>query len=98
MIKLKVIIYLRLSKEDGDTESQSISNQRKILYEYARTHNMEIVDEYVDDGVSGYTMNRPDFNRLLKDCESGKINLVLCKSQSRFSIGSAVPLIMIFNR
>ena len=64
MIKKKVVIYLRLSKEDGDSESMSISNQRKILHEYAKYHDLEIVSEYVDDGVSGYTMNRPSFNKL----------------------------------
>ena len=64
MIKTKVVIYLRLSKEDGDDESVSISNQRRILTEYAKQHNMEIVEEYVDDGWSGFTMDRPEFNKL----------------------------------
>lgn len=82
-IKLKVIIYLRLSKEDGDGESQSIENQRKMLYEYARTHNMEIVDEYCDDGYSGYTMSRPDFNRLKQDLNDNKVHIILAKDLSR---------------
>lgn len=97
MIKLKVIIYLRLSKEDGDTESQSISNQRKILYEYARTHNMEIVDEYVDDGVSGYTMNRPDFNRLKQDLNDGIVNVILVKDLSRLGRHNAKVQLFIEN-
>ena len=83
MIRLKVIIYLRLSKEDGDGESQSIENQRKILYEYAKTHNMEIIGEYCDDGYSGYTMSRPDFNRLKKDLNDNKVNIILAKDLSR---------------
>lgn len=97
MVKLKVIIYLRLSKEDGDTESQSISNQRRILYEYARTHNMEIVDEYVDDGVSGYTMNRPDFNRLKQDLNDGVVNIILVKDLSRLGRHNAKVQLFIEN-
>lgn len=97
MVRLKVVIYLRLSKEDGDTESQSISNQRKILYEYARTHNMEIVDEYVDDGVSGYTMNRKDFNRLKQDLNDGIINVILVKDLSRLGRHNAKVQLFIEN-
>lgn len=83
MIKEKVVIYLRLSKEDGDDESSSISNQRKILTEYAAKNGFEIVDEYVDDGESGYTMSRPDFNRLKKDLNYNKVHTVLVKDTSR---------------
>ena len=83
MIRKKVVLYLRLSQEDGDGESMSIANQRKILYEYARQHNMEIVDEYVDDGVTGYTMNRPEFNRLKRDLNNDKVDIILAKDLSR---------------
>ena len=83
MIREKVVIYLRLSKEDGDDESSSISNQRKILTEYAEKNGFEIVDEYVDDGESGYTMSRPDFNRLKKDLNYNKVHTVLVKDTSR---------------
>lgn len=97
MVRLKVVIYLRLSKEDGDTESQSISNQRKILHEYARTHNMEIVDEYVDDGVSGYTMNRKDFNRLKQDLNDGIVSIILVKDLSRLGRHNAKVQLFIEN-
>ena len=47
-------IYLRLSKDDDcGSESSSISTQRSILREYARSHDIIIVREYVDDGFSG---------------------------------------------
>ena len=49
MIRTKVAIYLRLSKEDGDDESSSITNQRRILTEYVRLNNMEIVEEFIDE-------------------------------------------------
>ena len=83
MVKEKIAIYLRLSEEDGDGESMSISNQRKTLYEYAAKNNMEIVAEYVDDGVSGYLWNRPMFDRLKKDLNNNKVHTILVKDLSR---------------
>lgn len=50
----KAALYLRLSKDDeGAGESSSITTQRGILREYAKTHGLSVVDEYVDDGYSG---------------------------------------------
>lgn len=83
MIRQKVVLYLRLSQEDGESESTSITNQRRILTEYAERHNMEIVDIYIDDGYSGYTMSRPDFNRLKNDLNAGKVDTILVKDLSR---------------
>lgn len=97
MIKKKVVIYLRLSKEDGDSESMSISNQRKILHEYAKHHNLEIVGEYVDDGVSGYTMNRPSFNRLKNDLNKDLVEVILVKDLSRLGRNDAHVQLFITN-
>ena len=83
MMKKQVVIYLRLSEEDGDGESMSISNQRKTLYEYASKNNMEIIEEYVDDGVSGYLWSRPMFNRLKRDLNNNKVHTILVKDLSR---------------
>ncbi len=80
----KVGMYIRLSREDGDKqESESIGNQRKIIKRYVKENNLELIDEYVDDGVSGTTFNRPEFNRLITDIESQKINMVITKDLSR---------------
>lgn len=78
-------IYLRLSKDDGDDiESESITNQRKIIKEYISKHeNMKIYDEYIDDGYSGANFNRPDFKRLINDVENKKINIVITKNLAR---------------
>lgn len=66
-------MYIRLSREDGDKqESESIGNQRKIIERYLKEQNLNIVDEYVDDGVSGTTFDRPQFNRLIADIEARK--------------------------
>ena len=86
----KVGVYCRLSDEDRfkvnkNDDSNSIINQRSMCIKYACQFGWNVVDIYSDDDFSGAGTYRPDFERLIKDCESGKINLVLCKSQSRFS-------------
>ena len=86
----KVGVYCRLSDEDRDKinkndDSNSIVNQRSMCLKYAHQFGWNVIDIYSDDDFSGAGTYRPDFERLIKDCESGKINLVLCKSQSRFS-------------
>lgn len=80
----KIGIYIRLSREDGDKqESESIGNQRKIIERYVKEQGLNIECEYVDDGVSGTTFNRPSFNRLITDIENQKINMVITKDLSR---------------
>lgn len=82
-------IYCRLSIEDRDRSaagsSQSIQNQKAMLRDYCREREWEIYDIYADDGYSGIDRSRPEFTRLLHDCETGHIDIVLCKDQSRFS-------------
>ena len=82
-VSYKVGIYLRLSKEDGKAESQSIQTQREMLTNYVSKQGWNIVDEYVDDGYSGTDFNRPDFKRLLSDIEIGRIDLLIVKDLSR---------------
>lgn len=90
----KVGIYCRLSIEDKNKlktdDSQSIQNQKAMLRDYCHERDWEIYDIYSDDGYSGIDRTRPAFNRLLHDCEAGKINIVLCKDQSRFSRDTVV--------
>ena len=79
----RTAIYCRLSKEDGNEESQSIQSQKEILTEYVEKQGWNIVDIYIDDGYSGTNFDRPDFKRLLKDIEIGRIDLVITKDLSR---------------
>ncbi len=80
----RVGMYIRLSREDGDSgESESIGNQRKIIERFVKENNLNVIDEYVDDGVSGTTFDRPQFNRLITDIEAKKINMVITKDLSR---------------
>ena len=78
-------LYMRLSQEDErQGESLSIDNQRHILRKYAEEHGFEIHGEYIDDGVSGTTFDRPQVQRLLDDAKTGVINTILVKDLSRF--------------
>lgn len=80
----QVGIYLRLSKEDDTKEeSNSITSQREILTNYVKENHLELVGEYVDDGVTGTTFNRNGFNRLIRDITLEKINMVVVKDLSR---------------
>ena len=82
--KLRGAFYLRLSKDDDNQkESSSISNQRKLLQDYAEKAGCDIVAEFCDDGVSGTTFDRPGFNQLIQAVENGLINLILVKDLSR---------------
>lgn len=89
--KYRVGIYLRLSNEDRDKsneleESESIKNQRNMLLDYIDKHPEFIfVKEYCDEDLSGAGTYRPEFEKLIKDCENRKLDVILCKSQSRFS-------------
>ena len=78
-------IYLRLSREDEENTavSQSIINQKDFLTEYAVENSFNIIDYYIDDGYSGTTFDRPDFNRLIDDIEKSRINAVITKDLSR---------------
>ena len=78
-------LYYRLSQEDErQGESVSIDNQRTILRKYAEERGFEIHDEYIDDGVSGTTFQRPEVQRLLDDAKTGVINTIIVKDLSRF--------------
>lgn len=78
-------LYFRLSQEDErQGESVSIDNQRTILRKYAEERGFEIHDEYIDDGVSGTTFQRPEVQRLLDDAKTGVINTIIVKDLSRF--------------
>ena len=81
--KYWVGIYCRLSQEDGNDESQSITTQKEILLDYVKKQGWRVVDVYADDGYTGTNFNRPEFNRLIEDIKVGKINLVITKDLSR---------------
>lgn len=78
-------LYCRLSQDDGrEGESNSISNQKEILMDYARKHGFLHPEFFVDDGISGTTFERPDFQRMQRMVESGEVATVIVKDLSRF--------------
>lgn len=86
---LKAAIYCRLSDagpDTGDThESESIHNQKSLLLRYAVTHDFEVEQIYVDEDWSGTNPGRPGFRRMIRDAEARRFDVILVKTQSRFT-------------
>ena len=78
--------YSRLSQEDGDkSESDSIRNQKELIKNYLKNHpEIKLTKEYADDGYSGVSFERPDFQRMIADAKEGVINCIIVKDLSRF--------------
>ena len=77
-------LYCRLSRDDNlDTESNSIQNQKKILTKAAKEKGYTDTIFFVDDGITGTTMNRPGFQKMLQAIEAGYIAAVFVKDLSR---------------
>lgn len=90
---IKCAIYCRLSKEDTlsvpgtvkSSESESIQNQKSLLLNYANEMGWEVYRIYADEDYSGADRDRPDFLRLIADAKARLFDIVLCKTQSRFT-------------
>lgn len=87
---MKVAIYCRLSEEDRNKQfetddSNSIQNQKAMLLQYAMEQGWELYNIYSDDDYTGADRRRPEFNRLLADAEAKRFDIILCKTQSRFT-------------
>lgn len=82
----RVVIYLRLSDDDGDSrESDSISNQRLLAHRYLEGKpEFTVVKECVDDGYTGTNFNRPGFQEMMGLLEDGKADCIIVKDLSRF--------------
>lgn len=86
----RAVLYLRLSKEDADKvskgdDSASIKNQRLLLTDFALAHKFSIVNVYSDDDESGLYDDRPDFEKMMIDAKLGEFDIIIAKTQSRFS-------------
>ena len=87
---LRVVLYLRLSKEDTDKlskeeRSESIKNQEIMLKAYAEEQDWQIVGVYDDEDYSGSDRDRPHFKNMIEECEKGNVDIVLVKTQARFA-------------
>ena len=82
--KYRAALYIRLSREDEtDGPSESVSNQRAMLEDFARQRGVPVAGLYVDDGWSGTSFDRPAFQRMIADIEVKKVNMVITKDLSR---------------
>src|SRR5476651_1045538 len=91
-MKNKIGLYIRVSSEEqARIVEGSLISKRKRLEEYVEGQNRrengwgQIFDVYIDEGKSAKNMNRPEFQRLLRDIQSGHVNLVLSTELSRLS-------------
>ena len=95
-------MYLRLSKDDGiNSESNSIINQRELIQSYAKNNEIELVKEYVDDGYSGTTYDRPALKDLMEEIskKNRAFDIIIVKDLSRFGrdyIGAGTYIQKIF--
>lgn len=78
-----IIGYARLSRDDLRKKYTSIENQKDIIRKYAKAQNMVIDKIYEDDGYSGYTMDRPDFNEILHLVDENLVDILIAKDLSR---------------
>ena len=77
-------LYERLSRDDDmDGESNSISNQKRQLEDYAAQHNLPNIVHFTDDGISGTRFDRPGFLALMKEVEAGNVEYLCLKDMSR---------------
>ena len=85
--QLITALYPRLSHEDElQGESNSISNQKRILETYAKQNGFSNLRWYTDDGYSGANFQRPGFQAMLADIEAGKVGTVIVKDMSRLGL------------
>lgn len=77
-------LYCRLSRDDElQGDSNSIKNQKLILQKYADDNGFRNTRFFVDDGYSGTTFDRPDFQRMIAEMDAGRIGTVIVKDMSR---------------
>ena len=78
-------LYERLSRDDEiKGESNSITNQKKFLEDYARANGFKNIQHFSDDGYSGTNFERPAFKQLLEEIEAGNVDTIIVKDMSRF--------------
>ena len=84
MPKYKATAYIRLSyTDDHSSESDSVSNQRKLIENFVeRNPDIEVVSEKVDDGYSGIIFDRPAFKEMMQDVTDGNINCVIVRKNT----------------
>ena len=89
---IRVAAYARVSS-DKDAAFHSLETQTEYYEDYIAAHpDWKLTGIYSDNGISGTTINRPEFQRMLEDCRTGKIDLVVTKSVTRFARNTVILL------
>lgn len=84
---LRVALYIRVSTEEQALHGDSIEAQKQALIEYAKKNQYKIIDYYIDDGFTATSLKRPSLQRLLKDVQEDKIDLIIFTKIDRWSRG-----------
>jgi site-specific DNA recombinase len=93
--KMTVVGYCRLSRDEDKENYASIEEQKRIIQDYANSCNWTVSDFYIDDNVSGYTFNRPEFIKMMERVKGGKIDVVIAKDLSRIGRNNGRVLVLI---
>lgn len=95
--KLTVVGYCRLSRDEDKENYASIEEQKRIIKDFAITRNWKLSDDnfYIDDNVSGYTFNRPEFSKMMNEVKGGNIDVVIAKDLSRIGRNNGKVLVLI---
>ncbi|MDP8215992.1 MAG: recombinase family protein [Candidatus Kaelpia imicola] len=89
---MKIAVYTRVSTEDQAREGTSLEVQREFLVNYAKRESYDVYNVYVDDGYSGYTLERPALKKLLRDVNLKKFDMVLVYKIDRFARNNRLML------
>lgn len=94
----KAVGYARLSKDDGSRYS-SIEAQMQLIKEFAQNHDLELVNIYIDDNVSGFIPieDRPQFNEMLTDIQNGIAEIIIAKDLSRIGRKNGITQTLLDN-
>lgn len=94
---MRVVGYCRLSRDEDKENYSSIEEQKVILKDYAISKGWRISenDFFIDDNVSGYTFDRPDFSKMIRKVQRGEIDVVLAKDLSRIGRNNGKVLVLL---
>ncbi|URZ06232.1 recombinase family protein [Clostridium felsineum] len=92
---MKVVGYVRLSRDEDRENYSSIISQKNIIEEYAKLRKWEINIIYVDDNCSGYTFDRPEFGKMLEGINNKNIDIIIAKDLSRIGRNNGKVLVFV---
>ena len=92
---MTIVGYCRLSRDEDKENYASIEEQKRIIQDYANSCNWTVSDFYIDDNVSGYTFNRPEFTKMMERVKGGKVDVVIAKDLSRIGRNNGRVLVSI---